>query len=174
MSPSRQLRSHMCTHTDTCGSLETYTHTHTHIGRVYPLLVSAGLKDWGVMKEGWRHRGRETQRKGGDLEKGKVEGGAAVCDERLWREGGGEERRKESLHPSLFLPQSELQCELHVRYKWELMKLFCHVSIWEDCRWCCTAKYGNESEQHTSRYNRGCLCIWTLSNTACLCTKRNR
>lgn len=67
------------------------------------------------MKEGWRRRERETQRKGGDLEKGKVEGGAAVCDERL-REGREEDKgRRESLHPSLFLSQSELHCDRHKR-----------------------------------------------------------
>lgn len=41
------------------------------------------------MKEGWRRRERETQRKGGDPEQGKVEGGAAVCDERPRGGGGG-------------------------------------------------------------------------------------
>lgn len=48
------------------------------------------------MKEGWRRRERETQRKGGDPEQGKVEGGAAVCDERP-REGREEEGRREAL-----------------------------------------------------------------------------
>lgn len=65
------------------------------------------------MKEGWRRREREAQRKGGDPEKGKVEGGAAVCDERL-REGREEEEgRRESLHPSPRLPQFEPWCDRH-------------------------------------------------------------
>lgn len=52
---------------------------------------------------------------GGDLKNGKVEGGAAVCDERL-REGREEEERGggESLHPPLLLAQTELQCGVHV------------------------------------------------------------
>lgn len=66
------------------------------------------------MKEGWRQRERERQRRGGDLEKGKVEGGAAVCDETLRERREEEEGRRESLHSSLFLPQSELQCDPHI------------------------------------------------------------
>lgn len=60
---------------------------------------------------------RKTQQKGGDLKNSKVEGGAAVCDERL-REGREEEERgRESLHLSLFLAQTELQCNVHVTVK---------------------------------------------------------
>lgn len=56
------------------------------------------------MKEGCRQRERETRRKGGDLEKGKVEGGAAVCDERL-REGREEEEGRR-VSPSLLISPS--------------------------------------------------------------------
>lgn len=43
-----------------------------------------------------------------------MEGGAAVCDEKLRGGREEEERGRVSLPPSLFLTQSELQCDVHV------------------------------------------------------------
>lgn len=64
------------TREDTCGSHgEPRTRAHTQEARVYPLPLSARIKDWERTTSGWRQRHSGT------------EGGAAACDER--GEGGG-------------------------------------------------------------------------------------
>lgn len=109
MSPRRQLRSHTCTQADTL------------TGRVYPRRVSARLKDWPSRMEGWQWRGRETWKKAGDLEKSEVEGGAAVCDERL---GEGREEEERLAVPPYFFPSLWIAAGT---WRWELIKLFLHV-----------------------------------------------
>lgn len=62
MSPSRQLRSHMCINTDTCsshGEPHTYMNTHTHREGVSSARLIEGERRRDGDREKERHSGRE-------------------------------------------------------------------------------------------------------------------
>lgn len=130
ISPSCQLREHMCTHADACGS-------HSKPRWVYPM--SARLRDWGGRKEGGdEDEVRQSQLKGGDLENGKVEGGAAVCDENR-REGREEERRR--VCPSLLsshINPTAVWCAHSSSSEWICIFF---VFLCQGGRWCLATKY---------------------------------
>lgn len=114
-------------------------------------------------------RERKTQRKGGDPKNGKVEGGAAVCAERL-REGREEdERGRASLHLSLFLAQAEQQRNVHVTVK--ANEIIFSISLSEK-----TAGEASQLNTGMETSTREAITIGVIcvsEHCPCMCTKQN-